>query len=401
MECRTYARRGAAFDGSSSREGETNFTQYLSGWSDAMVIKQLKDKLKPQRVEDYEIQFEAMKLKHSGPQSELWLKFETWAADWLALEREAQSQGVEIEKGRMRKLFEAAVRYHPSIERIVKGRPFSSCKEWYGVITKELHVIASYASQLERDEKRESTAGKQQGFGRGQSPPFKQREGRGSQFESSQSHQGPRDPQKSQGAQSGAGDRTSTGRQGAPRGGAATGNHMQARNQEPAQLNTMEPMTWQGNQGDSRREVGRGIRGGRGRGSSAPPFGRGDRNGQAKGEQFGTRIPINDPRNEDPQILTKGPFWHENGDLLKCSSANCGRPFDSTIFCQGCGWKGHSRQWCYKASEPGFNATGYWSINKKGQAPLPGKNGEFRGQGRANHMDASEDQTQKREDATA
>ena len=149
------------------------------------------------------------------------------------------------------------------------------------------------------------------------------------------------------------------------------------------------------------REGGRGTRGGRGRGSSAPPFGRGDRNGQAKGEQFGTRTPINDPRNEDPQILTKGPFWHENGDLLKCSSANCGRPFDSTIFCQGCGWKGHSRQWCYKSSEPGFNATGYWSLNKKGQAPLPGKNGEFRGQGRANHMDAREDQAQRREGDTA
>jgi hypothetical protein len=60
------------------------------------------------------------------------------------------------------------------------------------------------------------------------------------------------------------------------------------------------------------------------------------------------------------------------------------------VFCQGCGWEGHSRQWCYKSNEPGFNPTGYWSINRKGQAPLPGKKGDFRGTGRVNHMDATE-----------
>ena len=157
---------------------------------------------------------------------------------------------------------------------------------------------------------------------------------------------------------------------------------------DAAQYNGMEPMTWQRNQADSSRG-GRGARGGRGRASSAPPPGRGDRNGAAKGENFGTRAPINDVRNESAHVLTKGPYWHENGDLLKCASAICGQPFDATVFCQGCGWKGHSRAWCYKSGEPGFNATGYWSLNRKGQPPLPGKNGDFRGTGRGNHMDAS------------
>ena len=163
---------------------------------------------------------------------------------------------------------------------------------------------------------------------------------------------------------------------------------------EWAQGNAMESMTWQPGQGRGR--------GGRGRARSEPPFGnrtpptsppgRGDRFGQAKGEQFGSRQPINDPKNESPHVLTKGPYWHETGDLLKCASATCGNPFDKTVFCQGCGWKGHSREWCYKANEPGFNATGYWSINRKGQAPLPGRNGQFRGtSARGNLMDANED----------
>jgi hypothetical protein len=110
-------------------KGEVDMTPYLCGWSDAKVIAKLKETLKPPRVEDYEIQFEAKKLRHSGPQSELWGQFETWAADWLALEREAQSQGVQIEKGRMKKLFEGAVRFHPSIERIIKGKAFSSLNQ--------------------------------------------------------------------------------------------------------------------------------------------------------------------------------------------------------------------------------------------------------------------------------
>jgi hypothetical protein len=358
-------------------KGEMNMTPYLSGWTDAKVIARLKEKLKPPRVEDYEIQFEAKKLRHSGAPSELWGKFETWAAEWLALEREAQSQGVEIEKGRMKKMFEAAIRFHPSIERIVKGKPFESCKQWYGLITKELQIITSYASQMERDVSggrggRDATAFQfhQQGTGRG-------RGGSHVNNHSQQSpHQSPNRRNFSDRVTDARPEAAPAGR-GVGRGGNARGNHMEA-------------ITWQPSQG------GRG-RGGRGRARSEPPPGRGDRNGAAKGEMFGTRRPINNPQHEGANVLLKGPYWHENGDLLRCSSALCGAPFDSTVFCQGCGWKGHSREWCYKSSEPGFNATGYWSINRKGQAPLPGKNGEFRGQGRANHMDADEKQepTQK------
>jgi hypothetical protein len=75
---------------------------------------------------------------------------------------------------------------------------------------------------------------------------------------------------------------------------------------------------------------------------------------------------------------------------LKCRSATCGQPFDATVFCQGCGWEGHSRPWCYKANEPGFNPTGYYSVNRPGKGPLPGKKGEFRPrQAQFNLMDAT------------
>jgi hypothetical protein len=151
--------------------GETVFTKYRSGWTDARVIEKLKETLKPPRVEDYEIQFEKKKLKYTGAQSGLWKQFETWAADWLALEREAENQGVQIERGRMKKLFEAAIRFHPSIERIIKGKSFKSCKEWYGTITKELQVQASYAAQMERDAIRDFSGGRGGGRGQAHQPP--------------------------------------------------------------------------------------------------------------------------------------------------------------------------------------------------------------------------------------
>jgi hypothetical protein len=385
--------------------GEKSVTQYLSGWGDEEIIAKLKETMKPPRVEDWEIKFELKKLKHSGPQSELAGKFETWASEWLAMEREAQSQGVEIEHGRMKKLFETAVRFHPAIERIIKGTTFTSCKEWYGKISKQLEVQASYASQLERDDH----------GGRGDRNPTQNRSYQSGRNRESLggSHvkiQGPVDYQsphrpkfqdRRPDAQSGA---RPAGFEPAGRGaggGHARANHMGGNDERWAQGNKMESMTWQPSQRDGFAR-GRGSRGGRGRASSAPPFrresstvlmppGRGDRFGAAKGEQFGNRQPINNPANESPHVLTKGPYWHENGDLLRCISATCGQPFDTTVFCQGCGWLGHSREWCYKSAEPGFNPTGYWSVNRKGQPPLPGKNGQFRG-ARGNMMDASEEQ---------
>ena len=391
------------------KRGETDLTKYLSGWTDQEVINKIKEMLKPPRVEDYEIQFEGKKLKHTGAQSELGGKFETWAADWLALEREMKSQGVEIAPARMKKHFEQAVRWHPAIERIIKGTTFTSCKQWYGKIAKELQVQASYASQMERDLRG--------GRGERNSTPFQSSQGQGGRGRGAGSHVN----HQSQGYnQSSSGrkfqDRRADAQQGAHSpggapagrgagGGAARSNHMEGNHDSWAQGNKMEAMEWR--REDHRASGGRGGRGGRGRGNSAPPFGRnpassppgrGDRGGAAKGEQFGTRLPINDSKNESPHVLTKGPYWHENGDLLRCSSAICGQPFDTTVFCQGCGWKGHSREWCYKSKEQGFNPTGYWSINRQGQPPLPGKNGEFRG-ARGNLMDANSDSRKENADA--
>lgn len=280
----------------------------------------------------------------------------------------------------MKKLFEAAVRYHPSIERVIKGTNFVSCKDWYGKVSRELGVQASYASQMERDGMREA------GRGRGQSPGSPAttgtRDGRPNQSKFGKFHQRQgQDAQHHQGKQhfSATGNKHS---------GSAQMNTMMAWNgstwSEQAVANAMEPMT--AGRGGGRGDRG-GRGGGRGRARSEPPYGqrtaspqgRGDRYGSAQGERFGTRAPINDPRRESAEALPKGPYWHQTGDLLKCQSATCGQPFDSTIFCQGCAWKGHSRPWCYKSNEPGFNPTGYWSTNRPGQGPLPGKKGEFRG----------------------
>ena len=269
------------------------------------------------------------------------------------------------------------------------------------MITKELQVQASYASQMERDVKRTSDSGGGRGTGRDQTPQY-QKGGRGGGSQAqSQSPQSQRFFSRGAGAQ---------GSSAAPAGrgshSEARGNHM--RGEDGAQYNGMEPMRWQRQDGGSR-----GGRGGRGRASSAPPVGRGrssnfeasprtsfgnppgspqgrgDRNGAANNERFGTRQPINDPRNESATALPKGPYWHECGDGLRCASAMCGQ--DTTVFCQGCAWHGHSREWCYKGAEQGFNPTGYWSVNRRGQAPLPGKNGEFRGgAGRMNHIDAEQ-----------
>jgi hypothetical protein len=367
--------------------GETNMSKYLSGWSDDAVIDKIKETLKPPRVEDYEIQFEGKKLKHSGPPSELGSKFETWAADWLALEREAKSQGVEIAPARMKKHFEQAVRWHPAIERIIKGTVFTSCKEWYGKISRELQVQASYAAQMERDLK----------GGRGNSTPFQSSQGGrgrghlGGSMTQPESHQSPQRRKFQERRQDAHPGSQSPGTGNAGRGaggGAARSNHMDGKSDKWAQGNKMESMTWSPSQAG-----GRG-RGGRGRARSEPPSpGRGDRKGILESERQGTRMPINDVRHESEQALPKGPYWHETGDLLKCRSATCGQPFDTTVFCQGCGWEGHSRPWCYKSNEPGFNKTGYYSINRAGKGPLPGRNGNFRGNNgaRFNMADADQD----------
>ena len=173
--------------------------------------------------------------------------------------------------------------------------------------------------------------------------------------------------------------------------------------EQTARANGMEAMMASRGRGAprGRGDFGRGR--GNGRASSEPPYGRqplspqgrGDRNGMASGERYGTRAPINDPKHESDTALPKGPYWHGNGDLLKCRSATCGQPFDTTVFCQGCGWEGHSRPWCYKSAEPGFNPTGYYSINRAGKGPLPGKKGEFRAkQAHFNLMDAKLDYQQ-------
>jgi hypothetical protein len=71
--------------------GEEDMTPFRSGWSDDKLIAKLKATLKPPRVEDYEIKFEAMKFRHHGLTSELGGKFETWATFWHVMQPFTQS----------------------------------------------------------------------------------------------------------------------------------------------------------------------------------------------------------------------------------------------------------------------------------------------------------------------
>ena len=164
-----------------------------------------------------------------------------------------------------------------------------------------------------------------------------------------------------------------------------------------------EPMTYQpASRGRGRNDrsepYGRGRgglqgtgRGGRGRGFENQS--RGDVRGAGhNSESWGHRQPINDPRNEEPHALTKGKWWHDSTQAsLCCRSSDCGTK-QEVPFCQGCGQHHHGREWCYKKNEDGFNATGYWSENRKGRAPLLSRDGRAWGSppARANHIDAGE-----------
>lgn len=131
--------------------------------------------------------------------------------------------------------------------------------------------------------------------------------------------------------------------------------------------------------------------GGRGRGGPSPYSSRGDAGGAGHNAgSWGNRQPINDPKNEEPQALTRGKWWHDSSQAnLCCRTSDCGTK-QEIPFCQGCGQHHHGREWCYKKSEDGFNATGYWSENRKGRAPLPSREGRPYGTppARHNHMDA-------------
>lgn len=91
------------------------------------------------------------------------------------------------------------------------------------------------------------------------------------------------------------------------------------------------------------------------------------------------RQPVNDPAEEDLSKLTKGAFWHNSSDLACCcKTADCGAK-QEVPFCQGCGQHHHRRDFCYKKEDSRYNATGYWSDNRKGQPPIQSLGGSYPG----------------------
>jgi len=369
-----------------------------SGMTDEEIIAKCKQHLKPPRVEDHELKFKGLRLRHNGPDATLLPTFQEWAEKWLAMERDCEKQDVHIDKGRMKELFKRAVQFVPRINDIIQGRQFFNCKDWYQLIEWELQMQSSYDKQRDMSMQRHQK-------GVSEDPHKNKHEGHSHHSGHYRGGRGGSFSRHSAGEGAGrAGHHTApAGRGGAHSGGAAAPANGYQRPNGGATFNHMghsggtEPMHYQANSGRGRGAGN--SRGGRGRGQQ-PNFptkwGRGDATGERKAATgFGERPPLQDPSIE--QQLQKGPYWHDSTcTALGCRDAECGSSGHST-FCQGCGWHGHSRPWCYKAGEEGFNATGYWSVNRRGQAPLPGKNGNFRGTARANMMDAEEDQTSYRQ----
>jgi hypothetical protein len=342
------------------------------GLDDSTFIQRVQETLKPVRATEFEVLFEGMKLKHPGNETDILATVEEWGEKWLSTEREAEEQGILLHSGRMKELFKKAVAPIARVSRLILGETFKSTAEWYTLIVRELRLRQSYAAEADRDgRKRESFyGGSPRGGGRGGV-------GRGRFFNSR--------PTEFDSAREGADDV------------AQHNNHSGG----------TEPMTYQpsgrGRGGGDFSPRGRGRGQGAGRGQGGRSYhqgenpdamaGRGDRKGAGwNASQFGHRQPINDPKNENPNALPRGKWWHDSSQVnLCCRSPDCGSK-QEVPFCQGCGQHHHGREWCYKKNDEGFNATGYWSENRKGREPLRSRDGRAWGAppARANHMDGGE-----------
>jgi hypothetical protein len=338
------------------------------GMDDHTFIQKVQDTLKPVRAMEFEVLFEGMKLKHPGNETDILATVEEWGEKWLSTEREAEEQGITLQPGKMKELFKKAVAPISRVSRLILGEQFKSTAEWYSLIIRELRLRQSYAAEADRDTKKRES-------------PY-----------------------------SGSTYRGST--RGGGRGGFGSGRFFGARqgnesdNNHPDQLlvtcnnhsGGSEPMVYQpaGRGRGSPRGRGGGqwtSRGGRGANQGSTPevtSGRGDYRGATRNAgEWGNRQPINDPAIES--ALNRGKWWHDSSQTnLCCRSADCGSK-QEIPFCQGCGQHHHGREWCYKKNDEGFNATGYWSENRKGRAPLLSREGRAYGAppARINHMDAN------------
>jgi hypothetical protein len=360
-------------------EARCGFTQTAwrelneGGMDDAEFIRRVQDTLKPVRAMEFEVLFEGMKLKHPGNETDVLATVEEWGEKWLSTEREAEEQGIHLQAGKMKELFKKAVAPISRVSRLILGEPYKSTAEWYTLIIRELRLRQSYAAEADRDgKKRESFFGGSPRGGRGA--------GRIRFFGNRQDYQ-------------------NSGTNLSSEGSATFSNHSGG----------AEPMVYQpagrgrgrgsssprgrGGQWTGRGQGGRGYNQGE---TTDATSGRGDRNGAGRNNgQFGNRSPINDPNNEAASVLHRGKWYHDSSQTnLCCRSPDCGSR-QEIPFCQGCGQHHHGREWCYKKNEDGFNATGYWSENRKGRAPLPSREGRPYGSppARHNHMDAGGTET--------
>jgi hypothetical protein len=337
------------------------------GMDDAEFIRRVQDTLKPVRAMEFEVLFEGMKLKHPGNETDILATVEEWGEKWLSTEREAEEQGIHLQAGKMKELFKKAVAPISRVSRLILGEPYKSTAEWYTLIIRELRLRQSYAAEADRDGKK-----RVESFFVG-SPRGGRGVGRGRFFGNRQDHQ-------------------NSGTNSPAEGNATFNNHSGG----------AEPMVYQ----PAGRGRGRGVSSPRGRGGQwagrggreygqegrqAQPSGRGDAGGASHNAgQWGNRQPINNPDHESATALSCGKWWHDSSQAnLCCRAPDCGTK-QEIPFCQGCGQHHHGREWCYKKNEDGFNATGYWSENRKGRAPLPSREGRPYGAppARHNHMDA-------------
>ena len=339
------------------------------GLSEEDFVAAVRKTLRPGRKADYKSTLEGMKMQDRGQKGHVLLEaLTTWGINWLAKVREAEEAGVNLNSNWLRLTFKEAVDIAP-FRKWLRGRTWpkhNGAAVWYRYLCDKLKKKASHADEDSREAASTSHGNDGSHYYRGKrTDPANYQNNTGGNRAATYPPFRPND---------------STGQKPANERTFAEFKNHSAEEQDKfwqhhqheersAHFNThsggTEPMQYQ-------RDGG----GHRGRGGGAT---RGNHQGQSQREQHKDRLPVNDPAEEQVSKLSKGKWWHDSTDLsCVCKSLECGAKQD-VPFCQGCGQHHHSREFCFKKNDSRFNASGYWSENRKGQPPIQSLGGSYPG----------------------
>ena len=325
------------------------------GMTEEDFLNAVRKSLRPARKADFKSALENMKMEDRGLKGPVLLESLTvWGIKWLAKLRESEDAGVKLSGNWLKITFKDAIDINP-FKRWLRGKSWpkrNGPAVWYRYLCDKLKKKASHADEDWRERNRADGGSN---YYRGKRTFGESGPARGGYQDSGFKHTGDNATGQFQGN-----ERTSTFRN-------FSAGDNDGYNCDGADFNNhsggTEPMQYQWSRGGGGSARGRG-------GSSA----RGNLQGSRE-----TRAPVNNPDEETVSKLPKGKFWHDSNDpACCCRSADCGARQD-VPFCQGCGQHHHTREFCYKAKDSRYNATGYWSENRKGQPPIQSLGGTYPG----------------------